>query len=61
MAEPRDLKAGDVVRVIGGPFVGDTGPVHSVDQERGRACVLVPIFGDTTTVELPLSDVERVG
>jgi transcriptional antiterminator NusG len=60
MTEPLDLTAGDTVRVIGGPFAGDTGPVHSVDHERGRVCVLVPIFGTTTAVDLPLSDVERL-
>jgi transcription antitermination factor NusG len=31
-----------------------------VDHGRRRVCVLVLIFGDTTAVDLPLSDVERV-
>ena len=60
MSELRNLKAGETVRVTGGPFMGDTGPVRSVDHECGRIRVLVLIFGDTATVDLPVSDVERL-
>ncbi|MFC1420019.1 KOW motif-containing protein [Streptacidiphilus cavernicola] len=58
MGDPMALKAGDLVRITGGPFAGDTGPVHSVDHDRGRVRVLVLIFGDTATVDLPWLDVD---
>ncbi|MBF9068007.1 KOW motif-containing protein [Streptacidiphilus fuscans] len=60
MSDLWNLKAGDKVRVTRGPFAGDAGTVHSVDRERGRVRVLVLVFGDTTTVDLPRSDVERL-
>jgi len=39
MSELRNLKAGETVRVTGGPFMGDTGPFSpSITSADGSVC-----------------------
>jgi len=50
---------GDNVRIVDGPFMGFNGSIDEVDDEHGRAKVLVGILGRSTSVELAFAQIER--
>jgi len=54
-----DLKIGDLVHIIDGPFKEYDGTVSEVDEARGKIKVLVSIFGRETPVELDFLQVKR--
>ena len=54
-----DLKVGDAVNVIDGPFKGMTGKIDSIDKENNRLNVLIDLFGQETPVEVELFQVSK--
>ena len=54
-----DLKVGDSVNIIDGPFKGMTGKIDSVDKENNRLNVLIDLFGQETPVEVELFQVNK--
>jgi len=55
-----DLKVGEPVKIVDGPFKDYDGKVSEVDEDKGRVKVLVPIFGRDTLVELDSLQVEKI-
>ncbi|MEK7608712.1 MAG: transcription termination/antitermination protein NusG [Patescibacteria group bacterium] len=55
-----DLRAGDLVKIIDGPFKEYDGKVSEVDEARGRVKVMVPVFGRDTAIELDSLQVKKV-
>jgi len=55
-----DLAIGDAVKITDGPFKDLEGKVGSVDEERGKVRVLVPMFGRETPVELDFVQVRHI-
>ena len=54
-----DVEAGDVVRVISGPFEGFTGEVLEISPEKQVLTVKVSMFGRDTPVELEFAQVDK--
>ncbi|MET9878830.1 KOW motif-containing protein [Actinacidiphila glaucinigra] len=59
MTDTADLREGDTALILDGPFADFTGPVRSVDHERGRVRLVVLVFGDQTLIDVDLSSVEK--
>lgn len=55
-----DLRAGDLVKIIDGPFKEYDGKVSEVDESRGRVKVMVPVFGRDTAIELDSLQVKKI-
>jgi len=55
-----DLVVGDQVTIIDGPFNELEGKVAEVDNERGRAKVLISMFGRETPVELDFLQIRKM-
>ncbi len=55
-----DVKAGDAVKIIDGPFKDFDGKVDEVDNEKGRIKVLVSIFGRETPVDMDFLQINKL-
>jgi transcriptional antiterminator NusG len=54
-----DLKVGDVVKIISGPFADFEGNVTEVSPEKERLKASVSIFGRETPVELAFNQIQK--
>lgn len=54
-------QAGEVVRIIEGPFIDFNGVVEEVNYEKNHLIVAVTVFSRSTPVELDFSQVEKGG
>ena len=55
-----DVKLGEKIRVITGPFRDQIGVVDSIEMEKQEITVLVDMFGRQTPVELSFEDIEKL-
>lgn len=54
-----DLKEGELVKLISGPFNGMEGKIESIDLKNNTINVLLDLFGQETSVEALLSQIEK--
>ena len=54
-----ELEVGAKVKIIAGPFQGMFGKVDSVDLPNQKVMLLVDLFGQETSVEVELSQIEN--
>ena len=58
MRKHRQVREGQIVRVIDGPFAGFRGEVEEVDEQTAE--VAVQVFGRVTPMDLALGQIELV-
>lgn len=57
----KDLKEGAKVKIISGPFKDMMAKIDSVDLKEQKLTVLVNLFGQETSVEVDMQEVETLG
>lgn len=55
-----EVKIGDMVKIIDGPFKDFNGNVFEIDEERGKIKVLINMFGRDTPVELDSLQIKKI-
>ncbi len=55
-----DLSIGDSAKIIDGPFIGFSGVVDGINEEKSKLKLMISIFGRSTPVELEFFQVERI-
>jgi len=55
-----DVKIGDLVKIVDGPFKDFDGKVSEIDSERGKVKVFVNMFGRDTSVELDSLQIKKL-
>ena len=55
-----EVKVGEAVKIIDGPFKDFDGKVNEVDEERGKVKVLISMFGRETAVELDSLQIKKL-
>ena len=56
----KDLKEGAKVKIIAGPFKDMTAKIDTIDLKEQRLNVLVDLFGQETSVEVDMQEVETM-
>ena len=54
-----DLKVGDSVSIVDGPFKGMMGKVDNIDTENNRLNIIIDLFGQETSVDVELFQVSK--
>ena len=54
----KELEVGAKVKIVAGPFSGMSGTIESVDMENQKLTLNVDLFGQETSVETDISQVE---
>ena len=57
----KDLKEGAKVKIISGPFKDMMAKIDSIDLKEQKLTVLVDLFGQETSVEVDMQEVETLG
>lgn len=57
----KDLKEGVKVKIISGPFKDMMAKIDSIDLKEQKLIVLVDLFGQETSVEVDMQEVETLG
>ena len=55
-----DIKVGDTVRLVSGPFEGFMGTVKEVNKEKQTLTVIVSFVGRDTPVEVEFGQIDRL-
>ena len=54
----KELEVGAKVKIVSGPFSGMIGTIDSLDLPNGKVNLLVDLFGQETSVEVGISEIE---
>jgi transcription termination/antitermination protein NusG len=55
-----DIEVDEVVKIVDGPFKEHEGKISEIDEARGKAKVLVSMFGRETPVELDFLQIKKI-
>lgn len=55
-----ELKVGDTVNIVDGPFSGMTGKVDNIDLENNRLNIIIDLFGQETSVDVEVFQVSKM-
>ena len=55
-----DIEVDEIVKIVDGPFKDYEGKISEVDEARGKAKVLVSMFGRETPVELDFLQIKKI-
>ncbi|QQZ09535.1 transcription termination/antitermination protein NusG [Heyndrickxia vini] len=55
-----DFEVGESVTVKEGPFANFTGKIEEIDHDKGRAKVMVSMFGRETPVDLVFTQIDKI-
>ena len=55
-----ELQVGDAIKIIDGPFIGMTGKIESIDLDNNIVNALIDLFGQETSVEVELKQVDKI-
>ena len=55
-----EMAVGDEVAIVDGPFKGMNGKVNTIDLENNRLTVMIDLFGQETSVEVELFQVNKI-
>jgi transcriptional antiterminator NusG len=55
-----NLKVGDNVSIIDGPFSGMVGKIDNIDTENNRLNIIIDLFGQETSVDVELYQVTKM-
>ena len=55
----KDLVVGTTVKIVDGPFNGMFGKIDSVDLPNQKVMLLVDLFGQETSVEVELNQIQK--
>ena len=58
--ENLSLVDGDKVNIVSGPFAGMNGKIENINKEEKIANVIVDLFGQETSVEVELEQIEKI-
>ena len=56
----KELEAGKKVKILSGPFKDMIGKIESADMKKQKLNLIVDLFGQETSIEVELSDVESI-
>lgn len=56
----KELEEGKKVKILNGPFKDMTGKIENVDMKTQKVNVNVDLFGQETTIEVDLADIESI-
>lgn len=56
----KDMEVGKKVKIIDGPFKDMIGKIDTIDLKQQRMIVLVDLFGQETSVEVEISQIESI-
>lgn len=54
-----DLEKGNKVKIVDGPFAGMFGTIDEIDKEKQILTVIIDLFGQETSVEAELNQIEK--
>jgi transcription termination/antitermination protein NusG len=55
-----DLKVGDKVSIVDGPFSGMVGKIDNIDLENNRLNIIIDLFGQETSVDVELYQINKI-
>lgn len=56
----KDMEVGKKVRIVDGPFKDMVGKIDTIDMKQQRLTVLIDLFGQETSVEVELAQIEGI-